>query len=282
MSAPSAPHPPGSSLQPRNIHFDLDRTAVRHWHGGDPGKTAFFDALSIMFPPGERFFIDSVKQFKDQISDPKLRQDVAGFIAQEHLHTREHVDYNRRLDRLGYRAGHLETKLSRRIKWAQSIFSAKRQLAVTCALEHFTAILANELLSDPAYLAQADPEFKRLWTWHALEETEHKAVAFDVLKSVSGGLAGYLLRIRAMVFVTILFNLRTFNHTVSLLKTDGRALSPRTWISLLNFLFGKPGLLRRPAGAYFSYYRPGFHPWQHDNRDLIARHADTITPKPIG
>lgn len=278
-------------IVPRNLHFQLansphDETAQRpYWYAGKPGITAFFDGLSIMFPPGERFFIRTVKNFQDQVTDPGLKRDIAAFTAQEHLHTREHVDYNTRLERLGFPAKDLEDKLAKRIAWAEATFPKKRQLAITCALEHFTAILAHQMLSDPDAFEASDTTYKQLWFWHAYEETEHKAVAFDVLKSVSGGLAGYLLRIRAMLFATMIFNIRIARHSFSLLKAKKNHTSWTAWKDLFGFLFIKPGLLRRAAGSYFAYFKPGFHPWQIDDRHLLERYrqefAGTVHETPV-
>ena len=83
------------------------------------------------------------------------------------------------------------------------------QLAATAALEHFTAIMAHALLSDPRHLEGASPEAARLWRWHAMEEIEHKAVAFDTfVATVKGGPVGrYLLRCLVMLMATFTFNI---------------------------------------------------------------------------
>lgn len=275
-----AASPTDATITPRNIHFSLakERSGTpAYWYKGSPGVTAFFDGLSIMFPPGERFFIRAVRHFQDQITDPNLKRDIAAFTAQEHMHTREHVDYNTRLERSGFPAKYLEDKLAKRIAWVEQRFSKKRCLAVTCALEHFTAILAHQLLINPDEFEDVDNVYKQLWFWHAYEETEHKAVAFDVMKSVSGGLSGYLLRVRAMLFVSIIFNIRIIRHTFCLLKSKKKHRSWTVWKELFIYLFVKPGPLRRASGAYFAYFKPGFHPWQIDDRHLLEKYKDNFS-----
>jgi predicted metal-dependent hydrolase len=46
---------------------------------------------------------------------------------------------------------------------------------------------------------------------------------------------------------------------------------PRTWLSVLRYLFVRPGMLRQVFLAYLAYYRPGFHPWERDDRALAQR-----------
>ena len=67
------------------------------------------------------------------------------------------------------------------VRWSEENLSPLARLAATVALEHLTAILAAALLDGRSgSLAGADPRVAELWRWHAVEETEHKSVAFDV------------------------------------------------------------------------------------------------------
>src|SRR4029079_15061731 len=60
-------------------------------------------------------------------------------------------------------------------------------LALTAALEHFTATLAELLLTDEDARAMfGEPAARDLFVWHALEESEHKAGAFDVYRAAGG------------------------------------------------------------------------------------------------
>jgi hypothetical protein len=140
------------------------------------------------------------------------------------------------------------------------------QLAVTCALEHFTALMADCLLSKPALLAGAHPVMSALWRWHAAEENEHKAVAFDVYRAAGGNYAG---RITAMIGATLIFWTKVAEQQIRLMWADRILFSFREWVSLLGFLFVDPGGLRGLLGPYLQYFRPSFHPWDHDNRALL-------------
>jgi uncharacterized protein len=143
---------------------------------------------------------------------------------------------------------------------------AAARLAVTCALEHFTAILAEQLLTDEAHRHALDPSVRDLWVWHALEESEHKAVAFDVFQEVS---ASYTIRIRVMIIVTLFFvGFISYSH-VRLLSARG-LLGAGNVARTLDYLWLRPGLFRRLVPQYLAYFRPGFHPNDRDTSGLLA------------
>ena len=257
-------------IRARNIDFGLESSLPRHWHGGDPFITHFFNGLSLMFPEGEHFFMDSVRRYQERITDPKLREEVRGFLGQEGIHAREHRHYNEMLAAQGYPAEKME-------KWLRvglvldRMWPAKWQLALTCALEHFTAIFADVVLRDSRMFAGAEPAMARMWRWHALEETEHKAVAFDVYRAVAPGLGGYLRRIAVMIYATVMFSLQIFIHQTWLVAHDGMLWNVRARKPSFRYFWKSPGLLRKGLRHYVLYYRRDFHPWQIDNADLVSR-----------
>lgn len=263
-------------IRPRRMDFGLPDPLPRHWHSNDPFKTHFFNAMSVLFPDGERYFIDSVRPFRAKIKDPVLLEQISGFIGQEGHHSREHIDYNNRLRALGYNIDRLEMPVKRRIRFVQKQFSAERQLAGTVAMEHFTAILANALLSEPQWLAQASPEMQKLWRWHALEETEHKAVAFDVYMQVCGDRK--ILR-RAMRQATFFFLKDVTKGTLHMLKKDGK-LTLSVWCKGMLWLWGRQGFFTRLIPAYRDFYRNDFHPWQHNNAVLMEQVAKEFELQP--
>ena len=268
----------------RDYRFGRDQIDhPRWWVGGDPYATAFFNALSATFPLGERFFMDSVRAFRKEAKGPLCDQ-IAAFLYQESMHSREHVVFNAAATRAGYDMGPLEARTERRLKFARSRIPIE-QLAGTVALEHFTAILAHAILKDPAYLKGAPADAAGLWRWHAVEEIEHKAVAFDTFLAATEGWSGarrWLLRVRAMIYATLLFYLSVGANLRDLLRQDGMN-SPGHWLKLLGHLFVTPGIGRRVLLPYLAYYRPGFHPWEHDDRDLLeASRADIAPPNAAG
>ena len=258
--------PEGFDITPRNLHFSVEPLA-HDWHGGDAFRTAYFNALSIMFPIGEQHFIDSVKFYRGQITDPLLRDHARAFSAQEYIHRREHQNYNEALcASRGFPLDKLERPIRRRQIWALKHLPPIVHLASTVAYEHWTAMLADALLRKPEAMEGADPEMAALWRWHAIEESEHKAVAFDVYRAV-GGTVG--LRRRIMVFITLQFFWDTFRH-MRLMLRDYKGSRAKLWWNGLRFLFGKGGVYRGLGRTYLDYFRRDFHPWDHDNRAAIA------------
>lgn len=265
-SSPVSRTPQNIDIAPRNMHFDMHALST-DWHGGDPFRTAFFNALSIMFPIGEQHFIDSVKYYRRRISDPTLAAQVAGFTAQESIHRREHQNYNMTLcASRGYALDKLERPIRRRQAWALRHLKPVVHLASTVAYEHWTAMLADSLLRKPQDLEGALPEMAAMWRWHAIEESEHKAVAFDVYQAIGGSL---WLRRWMMLIVTFQFFSDTFRHMRVMLKSyQGSRLA--LWVNGMKFLFGKGGVYRGLGRAYFDYFRADFHPWDHDNSAMVA------------
>jgi uncharacterized protein len=232
--------------------------------------TAFFNALSATFPQGETFFIDSVRRYREQ-ADPVLRNQIDRFIQQEAMHTREHVAFNRLVKDAGYDTAAMDAHTRTRIALARERHPIG-QLAITIALEHFTAIMAHALLTDEHPLPGAPREIARLWQWHAIEEIEHKGVCFDTYLLATRNLSPirrWMIRSRVMLLISVQFWHSNRRHMADFFRQDNIDTA-LTWLRVCKFLLVKPGILRRIALPYLSFYLPGFHPWQHDDRDLIA------------
>lgn len=249
-----------SSIEPRNIHFDFDARLPVNWHSDDPAISHFYDALSLTFPEGERFFIESVRHFESRIEDPALRHDVRAFTAQEATHSREHSAYNRLLGARGIPVERFERLMRRAMSVSQRWIPAKTQLAVTCAYEHYTALFAESILGDPRVMAGAHPLYRDLWRWHAMEEEEHKAVAFDVYRTVAPGLSGYLRRVLAMGVATVDFMIAIPLLQAWLMAKSGEFRNLRSWMRAFRHLWISPGVWRRVMFGVFAYFAPGFHP----------------------
>lgn len=254
----------------RDVQFDFSKVNLRHWHPDGTLLSHYFNVQSLLFPQGERFFIRSVRHFREQIRDPLLQQQVAGFIAQEAMHGREHEAYNAALAGIGYPVGKMERWVSRLLWLAEKAMTSKERLAMTVALEHLTAIGAADLLEDERLLAGADPEMARLWRWHAMEETEHKAVAFDVYREVAGtGWWAWFRRCWVMLQVSALMQLMILMFLLQATARCGSLLDLSGWRALFRSLWLTPGPMRRQFRRYWQFFRPGFHPWQIDNYQQI-------------
>lgn len=259
--------PENVEIVPRNRQFNIEEVLATQWHGGDPFRTAFFDAMSILFPLGEQFFIDSVKAYRGKIGDPELDRRVRGFMAQEAIHRREHQRYNEALCRArGVALEEMEALVEKRQAFARKHLTPMQQLSGTVALEHLTAILADATFRNPEALEGAHPEMKALWHWHALEETEHKAVAFDVFVAMGG--KAWRRRL-SMALVTIEFTQHVIRN-MRLLLREHEGSRVKLWFGGLRFLFGKRGAFRGLMRPYLDFYKKDFHPWDHDNRELVS------------
>jgi len=240
----------------------------RYWWDNDPAKTLLLAALSASFPPGERFFIDSVRHYQDQITDPELKKAIKGFIGQEAHHSREHELMNGFLQERGVDLARLEREILGFMNLMRKYLSPERQLAHTVAVEHFTALMAEEFLLKYDALEQMDPRIAPIWAWHAIEESEHKAVAFDVYKAIGGS---EFTRVTEMMVVSVMFPVFSAVHLVQLMKEDGQLGNMKSWLSGLNYMWGRPGVFRKLLPSYFKFYSPRFHPWDHDARGLVEK-----------
>ncbi|MBT8148741.1 MAG: metal-dependent hydrolase [Gammaproteobacteria bacterium] len=266
-ATPRSTTPPGITIKPRNQSHDITAALATDWLDNDTFLTAFFNALSISFPAGEKFFIDSVRIFKDDVTDPVLLEQIAAFCGQEGFHRREHQRYNEALCAArGYDLEKLEMPIKKRINTVQTRFSAEMNLAGTVAIEHLTAVMAHQLLKNDSIMQNAHPVMAQLWRWHSAEEMEHKAVAFDVYQTIGGNLK---TQHRAMRRATFFFGLEIFRCFCYMLKKEGVLFSLKTWRNGLKALLGKHGFLNGTKALYKEFFQPGFHPWQQDTTALL-------------
>jgi uncharacterized protein len=262
---------PRRSLRTRRISFEYPPDDLpRYYVNGDPVMSAIVTVLSAMFPEGEDFFVRSVRNYRDQIVDPELKQQVAGFIGQEAMHGREHRAFNERLAGLGYPTRAIDRSLAWGFRVSERLPGPARRLAVTAALEHYTATLAEVLLTNERArdLLHID-EVRNLFLWHALEESEHKAVAFDVFETVSGS---HWIRTTVMNLTTIgFFGLVAFWTAVSLLTDRATWRHPRRVLRGLVALKDSPWVTPTVWRRLRDYNRRGFHPDDHDNAALVEQ-----------
>ena len=248
----------------RRLLIDLGTPFERRWNGGDAFRSAWLNALSLSFPVGEQFFIDSVRNGLKTLPEAeraRFAAEVQGFIGQEATHRRIHALFNDQLQRQGC-VNSIEQRVLRRID-RMAGWDPRHAVAQTAAIEHFTAMLAHWLLTTPQALEGAEPRLATLWRWHAAEETEHRSVAFDVYRAMGGD---ERWRVRWMRVVTYFFITDLMRQTVRNLWHDGALLHWSTWRSAARVLFGSHGLIRQTWKPWRAYFRPGFHPSQQESR----------------
>ena len=261
----------------RDLDFSLPAERISDWNDGSVHLSQFMNTLSLFFPEGERMFIEAVRAQRDRITDPELRKAVTAFIGQEAMHGREHEAYNEAIFAAVPAAHGMERFVSRFLMRLRGRASNTHLLSVTIALEHFTAIMAHGLLSEPRILENAEPHFAAIWNWHALEETEHKAVAFDVWDSVMGrGPRAYLHRAAGMLLASILFWALVTVFYARILRAEGKLTDLRGWGRMWQVHFGRIGFMRKMILPWADYFRPGFHPWDHDNSHFLEQMEEFV------
>ncbi|TAL17126.1 MAG: metal-dependent hydrolase [Aquabacterium sp.] len=277
---PDPVHRPAGAqaIVPREkLDFDLDGDIPRYWFGGDAFKTRFFDAMSTIFPEGERFFIVCVRDYRDRVSDPQLQQDIKDFIRQEGQHGMLHDCFNNRLKQQGIDVDGIERVQRWFIDFARKYNSKAFTISMTAAAEHMTAIMAHSFFGRREVMAECDSRMRALYAWHAMEEIEHKTVAFDVMQKTAG--VGYLMRMLGMLQVSIGFPVNTFLVMRYMFRIDGFRWwqLPGLWARGFWWLY-KPrtGLFSSVLGHYFSYLRPGFHPAQEGQTESYRVWLDTF------
>lgn len=273
MSGPAASPQAVPAVPIRDVHLEQGfATVPKYFADGDIVMSHLFAALSATFPDGENYFVRSVAAVQDRIdpiADAALATDVEGFIGQESMHGREHRAFNAHLAGLGYPTQAIERYSDRAFRLFEQVVGGRVHLSVTAALEHYTATLAEMLLTDPAARAVFDHDaVRRLFVWHALEEAEHKAVAFDTYRHVGGSERMRRLTMTAvhidfvfeLVVMTALSVARDPNarrHPIRTLRSGARlARSPFASLTALRQLL--------------QYHRRGFHPNDRDTSELVT------------
>jgi len=280
MSTTTLPTPADLTITPRDRRFGREAATPRLWHGGRVEATAIYNALSSTFPVGEAYFVESVRAVRHG-APPKLAEEIKAFTTQEAIHSREHDAFNKRAAEAGYDLSKLERRVEERLAVARAR-GPIANVAATMALEHFTAILAHQLLANPAHLEGADSETAELWRWHACEEIEHKGVAYDTWLWATRDwprFKRWKVKAKVMLYVTRNFLVDRTAGSLELMRQDG-VTGARAWWLLLTYLWARPAMFRKIAGAWFKYFLPGFHPWNEDDRRLLKAYDTSARDAP--
>jgi predicted metal-dependent hydrolase len=252
--------------RPRTPTLALDGAVPRHWFGGNVVGTHVANGVNLLFPAGERFFVRSVAHYLDQVNDPLLRAQIKGFFGQEGRHAHEHERVFAMLEAQGYSVRPF-LRAYEKVAYGviEKIAPASLALATTAACEHFTAILAEDALRE-RLLEFAHPTMQKLLFWHAAEEIEHRAVAFDVLQQVH---PSYALRMAGLAMAAACLGGFWVAGTLMLLRQE-RGLSPKRWRGDLRVARAKARHRSVFVRGIRDYLRPGFHPLQNDIDGLAA------------
>lgn len=251
-----------TDLVVRRLLIDLTAPIPARWNGGDAFRSAFFGALSMSFPVGEQYFIDSVRaglKALPQADQQRFAAEVQGFVGQEATHRRIHTLFNGHLEKLGFN-NTLERRAAQR-RQAYAHRNVRVHVGATAATEHLTAIFADWMFRHPEALRGAEPRLQTLWMWHCAEESEHCSTAFDLYRALNGS---EHWRLRQLRYITTIFAMDITRQTIRNLWHDGSLFKWSTWHSAATLLFAKDGMIRGSREAWRAYLAPTFHPRQQD------------------
>ncbi|MBP9799098.1 MAG: metal-dependent hydrolase [Sterolibacterium sp.] len=251
-------------IPPRHIDFNFPQSIPKYFYAGNATATTFFAMLSGFFPPGERYFMDSVRHFRDRVTDKEQRAAISGFMGQEAIHGREHERLNELLAERGFDMRTPERFVKIGLKVLEML-PPSTKLAATTFMEHFTALLAEQLLEDKDFQGLADPEMIKIWQWHALEELEHKSVAYDVYELVGNR---YSERVAATAASLVVLLPMLGVTWAWMLARDGKLGSIKDNAKGLNMLFGRKGFVSKILPRLPEFTQRHFHPGNHDTRHL--------------
>ena len=255
--------PKAHGITVRKLQFN-SKAIHRHYFANSPVMSHLLTALSSTFPIGEQFFVHSVRNVRDRVQDEQLQAQIAAFIGQEAMHSKAHSEFNQAWRREDYNLDHFQDWLARKDHHVKSL-PPKIQLAITCAFEHFTALLGGYILRHPEVLSTLEEDAQKLWVWHAIEEIEHRAVAFDVYQHVYGD---DTVRRMMMRSVTTGFASLTLYSASRLFWQDRAQSFPKLKGNLLG-LYLLLKMFIQLAPEYFSYYQTHFHPATHDYSQIV-------------
>ena len=280
----------GASFPVRRMNFDFDNVP-EYWMNGSAGLTHFMTALSALFPTGEKFFIDSVRAVRNHpaIKDNQaLQKEISAFIGQEAMHTQEHVGFNASAQKYGHDVASLDAKTDTVIQTTRKLFAKVAKplgitqemvdLTATTALEHFTATIASELLRNQHIQdLMTDKTMATLWAWHAIEENEHKAVAYDVFEGVFGrGIKAYALRTGSLTLAMVILFI-TQSYFLARLLNEDKQFNRESLKDIYNYAYTpSKGIITGMGKEMLAYFRPGFHPNDLDTVSLLATWKDKL------
>ena len=256
-----------ASFPVRRMDYNFENTP-KYWCANDPAMTHYFTGLSTLFPEGESYFVRSVRALREHAKlNEALDREISAFIGQEAMHSKEHHAFHISAQQHGLNPESLEKVTGIVLKGLEKVFSKNWNLLVTVGLEHYTAVLVVSMM-ETVNEYMTDKTIRDLWLWHSVEETEHKAVAFDLYEYLYGnGLNAYLPRVTIFTLSLILITGLSTIYQIVLMKRDKQLSNLKTWQNFFNFAAKQ---YKTFIPKFFEYYRYDFHPNQTNEKNLVA------------
>lgn len=282
LSAMQTPAPPGferrafapQHVRARKTHFEFPATTPRWWVGGSPTRTHVMNSLHMFLPAFERMIMRTVlDHIVPMLDDPELVKQARGLAGQEASHSRAHERFLDNLRAQGYQID----RFLAFTEWAFEDLLEKRlgprmAISVVSGFEHYTDILVLLVLQGD-FLDGCDPALHELLTWHAAEEVEHNAIAWQVLEAIGGG---YGLRMVGSVVSLATILGVVLAGTLLLLGQDRLLTERRTLRELLEFFVTKHHVVQDVVKLFLHYARPGYRP---DDIDYGPLARDVLEPR---
>lgn len=259
---------PKSAFPVRRMDYQFTSTP-KYWMDNEPSLTHLFTGMSTLFPEGESYFVRSVRALRHHVkANSQLDKDIGAFIGQEAMHSKEHHAFHQSAEQYGLDPASLENVTGIILKTFEKLLSKKANLLLTVGLEHYTAVLVVTMMESVNEL-MTDDTIRNLWLWHSVEETEHKAVAFDMYQHLYGsGLNAYLLRVAIFSLGLVIINSLMMGYTAVLMKRDKQLLNLKSWKKLGQMMVSSHRIF---IPKFMDYYRPNFHPNDSDDTELVAK-----------
>lgn len=250
----------------KNTRFDF--SAVPAIHTEDNIYIShFFNALSLVAPITEGMLIRAIRDAQPKLEGTALAADAQAFIGQEAIHTREHRELNRRLEALGYNLEQASLAMEAKAKKQEAGMSLKQRLAIVVSGEHAIYALSRAFLVANHKGFQQDPEVKRLFLWHALEEMEHQSVCNDIYQHLYGkGLANRF--VHGIAFVGVNRTLyRLASGLMKALIAMDRAPRKGEFLAFCHWMLRNPAIGTTGARELVGYFSPTFSHWRRCDED---------------
>lgn len=267
--------PPGVSIKPRRLENRDFESVPKYWLGSSPFASLQLDLLSIIIPEHEKFFIHTLKDYQDQLEDEESKALVRGFIHQEATHYKVHQEYNNTRPALGMNMKREDALGEKIFNGFKRFLPLKLRLSMTAFMEHFTAVGAHLLLREGSVAEDMHPQMRDLWEWHAVEEIEHKAVAYDLFEQNGGN---YFYRLLGALITTVSVGLWLLISGFRLMRDDRlwRRYNQLPWTEeeLVAQKNTRKKLMKASMhSAYLmaQYFKPSFHPWELDDSEFVKR-----------
>lgn len=234
---------------------------IREWWYRDSALVSFlFNTSSATVPEGERFIVRAAEDAKKMVLDQVLIAHADTLIHEETAHARMHDAYNRYLDSQGFFATKKSADMKALLTFFEKRFSLHERLVTCTIIEHFTVLFSKQILDQGILEGEdVDERMDRVWSWHCIEEMEHRSTAMDLYRAMDGK---YFTRLYIGIFVSVMFAFVHTQNLIGFLRAKKLLWKAETWKHTWKYIFGTKGIYRLIVIHWLQYFVPGYHPNQ--------------------